>query len=63
MIRRLLIGALIGITILVTPLPAQAAPITCPPGQDPVHTDAGWQCVNHGGSGNPNTEETKNPND
>lgn len=44
--------------------PASAAPITCPEGQTATKTSPGtWECVNKAGKGNPNTEETKNPND
>lgn len=38
-----------------------AAPITCPSGQSPVHTDVGWFCGNNGGNTS-NADETKNPN-
>jgi hypothetical protein len=41
---------------------ASADPITCPPGQHSDKIDGVWQCVNNGGSGDPQTEDPRNPN-
>jgi len=44
-------------------VPAQADPITCPPGQAATFnpSDGGWTCVNQGGNTNL-SEDPKNPN-
>ena len=60
---RLFVAAALSVALLV-PTVALAAPITCPPGQEVVKDSPGvWHCGNNGDSGNPNTEDTKNPND
>jgi hypothetical protein len=42
---------------------ANADPITCPPGQTSQQVSPGnFQCVNNGDSGDPNTEDSRNPN-
>src|SRR5678815_5074852 len=62
--RRLLLSFALGAALLLpTITPALADPITCPPGQHSEKVGTAWMCVNNGDSGNPNTEETKNPND
>lgn len=61
--RRLLVLIVGALLMLATATTALAAPITCPPGQSPSHTDSGeWLCLNNGGHTD-QSGETKNPND
>jgi hypothetical protein len=59
---RLIVAAALSVA-LFTPTVALAAPITCPAGQDAEKVGTVWECVNNGGHGDPQTEESRNPND
>jgi ABC-type proline/glycine betaine transport system substrate-binding protein len=62
MIMMVALAAFLVAALSVSALSAFAAPITCPSGQTVTKTATGWTCVNNAGSGNPNTENPKNPN-
>lgn len=62
--KRLIAILAAGVLLVSTAQATAAAPITCPPGQVVVKDSPGvWHCENKPDQGNPNTEETKNPND
>jgi hypothetical protein len=62
-VRRLIVALLVAAGLAASVGVANADPITCPPGQTSQQVAPGnFQCVNNGGSGNPNTEDPRNPN-
>lgn len=65
--KRIVVAAAAGVVgvigVLGVAVPAQADPITCPPGQETAKnpSDGGWVCVNKGGNEN-ESEQPKNKN-
>jgi hypothetical protein len=57
--KLLIIVALVAAGVGAAASPAQADPITCPPGQEATAnpSQGGWTCVNSGG----NTNESEDP--
>jgi hypothetical protein len=61
--KLIIIAALVAAGVGAAASPAQADPITCPPGQEATlnPSQGGWVCVNQGGHTN-ESEDPKNPN-
>jgi hypothetical protein len=60
--KRFVVAVVTAALLTASAAPAFADPITCPNGQHSEKVNGVWKCVNNGDSGDPNTEETKNPN-